>query len=320
MLRLGIPTIWEEDWKKIINETEGADKQLLTTQAKMAHLLKRIQEVEATPQRLAWMILWTNVFLILSGARAALEHKSGYTLELLSRTVIETRLHLQSIIEPFLMSDQYSEQEAKRETNIRMAAYSAWCLWNDVQVYERMLKCKHMDAVWDDTLEQKMASSQKDRETYEALFGPLEIEDPLRLKEERIKQEKNIRESMQRVKSYLKHQELKPWFDKLELRSRDRKWARSFFDLLDMSKASIVHGFKAMDADFAYVLYQKKSMILHGSTVDEMFLWKDEILYPNLFGSRSSIESLAEEIGSNCNTMGVVLYTLQRDLWADTAI
>jgi hypothetical protein len=64
-----IAPLWEKEWANAIEQAEGADKRLLVLQARLANLLKNIEDCSITPERLAWVSFWSKAFLALDDAR-----------------------------------------------------------------------------------------------------------------------------------------------------------------------------------------------------------------------------------------------------------
>src|SRR5258708_3496103 len=110
-----------------------AEKLLLRVQVLIGSLLRGDENNDATPERLAWLALWTRAFNTLDGARGAVWQNSILSLTLLERSAFEAGLQVRCIVEPFLREPRPADAEA--EVAARFRAFTAWAIWSDRQVY-----------------------------------------------------------------------------------------------------------------------------------------------------------------------------------------
>ena len=312
MLKLKIPNFNNIDWESAIEEADELDKKLVTYLARAANILEGINE-EMTPQRLAWMIIWTHVFSTIEGTRSAILRNSEFSLHLLERSSMELELIVFAILSPIRESDE-SSSETFQKVNERLAAYAAWCLWKDISVHERKLERRNLDPVWDDSIRHEIAEDPEELEKFERLFGQLEIEDPEQLKKNRRAHEEQIWESQSQLKKIANHSEIKPWVYELESRAKKRKWINSFFELVGDSETSIMDRLRKMGIAYGYSVYEEKSLLLHASTFDKLFVKHEETIFPRIKSTPEMIEPIVEGIGSTCNTIIVLLAAFKKHL------
>ncbi len=316
MLKLVIPTLWQEDWETRLESADGELKYLILIQAQMATLLKELTSSQATPAVLGWMILWTRQYNILRGAQAALAYGSGYCLEFLHRITMETYLHIRTIGDPELHEEQYSEKAAKVEVLKRLVAYTAWCLWNDIHIIDDVWK--YLDEVWDDSQEDRIQDDLARLRSYEDTIGPLHLVDDKTPAEYKDLHKERLSDSLTRMRLFIEeNKELKSWFDELERRHKERNPIRSYFDMIYEPGTSLRERFKEFDTSLTYVLYQRGSLILHGSTFQGSFIWQGNSLSPNLVGSQDIPELLAGEVRTRSEINAKLLASFIREYKED---
>ena len=273
----------KEDWLRRISEAEGAEQMILARLISSANLLKPIVDYQVTFERLGWLTLWTKNHRTLDAARVALGGNTDFALEILSRSALEEDLHIRTISEPMLKLHNYksrsdvkvapggnAERKAEKCAAERFRAYAAWCLWSDKLYLEEILHPKTLDGVWDPTPGQELADNLK---AEEALYGKLDIEtNPRKQRKGRLQQRDRGRHELSRIESWLDHENLKPWTDKLkELAAKTRSQSPSFFGLFDESEATISKRLRGLNLRFSYGIYMGQSMLLHGSSAEQLF-------------------------------------------------
>jgi len=144
-----VPTIWDRNWEDAIDKAEGIEKTILVFQARAANLLKSIDDFKATPDRLAWLSLWTKAFSAIDSVWGALERNSEYVLEIVSRVAFETLLHVKTIAEPLTDNITNLTPDSYKKATDRLRAYTVWCCWNDQQYYKEYLNFRNMEATYD---------------------------------------------------------------------------------------------------------------------------------------------------------------------------
>jgi hypothetical protein len=325
-----IHPLWEKEWSEAFAEAQGGTKQLIALQSRLANMLKCINNVTVNAERLAWFGLWTKTFAILDGARAALARNSQYVLQMLSRVTFESMLHIRTICEPVsklyelksaTFKTQISEQAEQRAWNDaieRMRAYTAWCLWNDRQFYQELIDERTLNDVWNPNPARDIANDPEKLAIHEALFGPLDVEiNSTQLKKGRSKQERQLRLNLNRVEAWLNHSDIQSWFTKLNELKESPQYKTSFFALFNETEESISKRLQSFELRFAYASYMQGSMIIHGSTLDQLFHIGDDKFVPLFFGINGQAEALAVDVGKGCNQIMILLFFLQQHLWND---
>lgn len=305
MIEFKIPTFANENWDELIEKTDGANKILLLCYARAIEVVEQVDK-NANPQSFAWMIIWTHIFATLQGTQAAAEKGSELTLNFLGRSSSELELILFAISS----AGQKSSPDSQHTTSDRLAAYSAWCLWNDIKAQDRRLERRNLDAIWDDSDAHKIAKDPDELEMYENFFGKLEFEDPKEAKTNRLEYEERIWHLRTKLENMANHSELKPWIKKLETRAKERNWIRSYFELIGESEKSIRQRLIKLDAAQAYSIYEEQSLLIHASTFDNLFSIHNDIAYPRIKTPPHIIESLTQSIASTCNSNILLLVAI----------
>lgn len=317
MLKLKKPNFDGINWESVIQEADELDKKLVAYLARAADILESLNE-DMTPQRLAWMIIWTHVFSTIEGTRTAILRNSEYSLHLLERSSIELELLVFAILKPLRESNE-SNSDANQDVKERLAAYSAWCLWKDISVLERKLERRNIDPVWDDSIRHEIAKDPDRLEKFELLYGQLEMEDPKELNRKRRDHEKQTWESQFQLKKFADHPEIRPWVDKLEANSikarrRKEKWISSYYSLIGESETSVMNRLNKMGLAFGYSVYEENSLLLHASTFEKLFFRHEETIVPRIKSTSKIIEQLVDGIGSTCNSILVLLAAFKKHL------
>ncbi len=322
---LYIPKLWEKDWAGAIDMAAGAQKEILVYQARAANLLKNITDRQATFEKLAWLTMWTKAFTIADSLHGTLDRNSQYILEIISRVSFEQMLHIHTIIQPFHAYHDNTnipvpaaKKKAWTEVMGRMQAYTAWCLWNDKLHHEELLDFRTLRGIWDSQPAGKIARSQDERAKYEAIFGELDIEaDDRVLKKGRLEQQDRGQHNLHRLNTWLTHPQLTPWVKKIERLSgrRTGKQPVSFFSLFNESEESVCRRLSSMGIRFMYISYIQGSLFIHGSTMDQILMFRDGLFTPQFPGNSEEVESSASYVASLCNNIIVLLSVLQSHLW-----
>lgn len=327
LFKLEIPKLWEKEWSEAIHEAGEVEKELLIFQFRGVNLLKSIDVYQATPERLAWLSFWTKTFSSLDGAIIAQAKNSEFVLQALWRIVLELWLQITTILEPILefhnpeKSPNISantEQEAWDQVLDRLIAYTAWCLLNDIRLYNELIQNHNLEAVWNPNPAREIAKNPDNRKAFEAIFGPLKVEIDLdKLKQERNKQEEMAKEAIHRLEAWLEHPRLKLWYEKLnQVNNKKKRNPASFYALFDKNDEKTRQKLKSLGMEFAYLSYKADSMLIHGSTIDQLLLVFDENkLMPKFVGSDNRVKISASSIGSMCNSIFVGLCLMQKLVW-----
>ena len=310
--KLVIPSLWDKDWEHVIEESDEDNKIIFQAQSRAADLLKNIEDHSFTFKRAAWLILWTRLFNILESTKFATSFNSELILEILERMLFEYQIQVYTI--------------AEVNQSDRLSAFSAWCLYNDYKYQESLLSPEVMDGIWDIEEEKNILENKDERQIHEKLFAPLS-EDNLITDYDEAKKKKSSHKSQEsikrdRIKSWFNNEEIKPWIENIEsLNNRNP----SFFQLFDKTQKNFFKRLKAMkvndkDLKFAYIIYKKTSMNIHGSSFHNPFTINPEMIFPNFTGLKTKIVDIQKRIGENCYDICVVLAILRKYAWDDNFI
>lgn len=322
-LYFSIPRLWEKDWEGAISNASGVGKNILIIQKRAADLLNQINDKKVTFARLAWLNLWTKVFVTLEGIFCALPKNSLHVLHILGRASFEQTLQAQSIMEPVMRI--YSGLKKANEKIIvpsilkdregeslkRLQAYVSWCIWNDCLFYEQIVNPQNLNTVWDAKPAKQIYRDSKRLEVYEAIYGQLKVElDERELKKGRLRQQDQGQHRLYRLRTWLDHPDLKPWHKKLK-----KNKFMTFFTLVGETKTSVKKTLGGFDLSFGYPVYSEGSMAIHGSSVDQFIHFGNKSVIPLFIADDDEITEKAEEVGDNCNQVILILYMLIKLLW-----
>lgn len=246
MATFDIPDLETGDPDQVIGELGELDASLITARTRAIALLDGLDTTEVTPQRLAWLILWSQIFAAIRGVQAAVVFRSRLLLETTWRFTFEAFLHLQAIIEPALMQGGEDDRDTPRHARVdevdrRLTAFAAWCLWNDDH---------HMDWMTDPrTLES--LGSVTERGDLEADLSALQLQ-------------------RQELWELMDTDALDPWIRKMD-RRREGPEARhvySFYELLGLETTSVSQRLIRLNSGASIGAYSRASVVLHGSSAN----------------------------------------------------
>ncbi len=308
-----IPEFSEQHWRKAIDEAEGFEKDLRITQIKTLNLLNNINDTEVTPARLAWMNLWTKCISQLDGMSALLLGNSAFMVEVLERIALETFLHALTICQPL---KQVAGKSSETIVD-RLCAFTAWALSEDMKHTIEISHRSNLDMVWNPAPARDIKYHPQKREVFEKLFGEITIEtDPVCLKVGRARQEAELRDQRRRLDTWLKTPELIVWLQKIQvITERVKPNAVSFFALMNEDDKSIRKRMKSLGIGFGYISYQKASMIIHGSTIEQLNLTQLNRIVPKISSTQEYLEMSAESVRTTCNNTAMLLALMQKHIW-----
>lgn len=307
--KLIIPNLWDKDWESVIEESDESEKLIFQAQCRAANLLKNIQDHSFSFKRAAWLNLWTRLFNILEGTKAATSFNSELVLEILERMLFEYTIQVHTI--------------AETNQGDRLKAFSAWCLYNDYKYQESLLSPEIMDGIWDIEEEKDILENESKKQFHEKLFAPL-FEDKLMTDYREAEKNKFSHKSQEykkldRIEHWFNNDEIKPWIKKIKSLNN---WNPSFFQLFDKNQKSFFKRLKAMkfndkDLKFAYIIYKRASMNIHGSSFHNPFTINPEMVFPNFTGSKNKITDIQKYIGKSCYDICVILTILRQYAWTE---
>lgn len=325
-----VPELWKmaDEWRAALEEADGAEKHCVLVQLRAVNLLKTIRDAPATPERLAWMTLWTRVFSLLDGVRGALDRHGVFAIDILARAAFESVLHTQAIIEPVIQLHELEKSKLGRTTVAESArrnawtqaidqlrAYTAWCLWADRRYCEELGHPRTQDGIWDPDPVRAIAADPESLRAFEAFHGPLDLRNEHDLERDRLAQEAGLQARRERLDTWLADARLKSWVAKLTAQSVANPTGASFFSLLFDDQRSIASRLGRRGERFAYFRYMRGSLLLHGSTCDEMMHVGKTVLAPAFSGDDEDTAHAGDDVANSCNLIVLGLFLMQKHVW-----
>jgi hypothetical protein len=260
MATFNIPDLGANDPKQVADELGDLDPELLAERARSVELLSGVNSTDVTPPRLAWLILWSQIFAAIRGVQAAIVFRSRLLLESTWRFSFETFLHLQAIMEPVLdgtdgAPDAPTPEAKAREVERRLTAFTAWCLWNDDN---------HIDWMMDPRTVQSL-NQVVERTDLEADLSAL-------------------RSQRQEIWDLMDTESLDPWIRKMDRRrdGPDERHVFSFYELLGLETTSVTQRLITLNSGASIGAYSRASVILHGSTANHFLAVNEGTVTPRL--------------------------------------
>lgn len=268
MATFDLPHLSTDDPEQVIDELGDFDADLLAERNRAVALLHELDMTEVTPQRLAWLILWSQTFAAIRGVQAAVVFRSRLLLETTWRFTFELFLHLQAIVEPALIPPDEAEEpggakadaassEAARaaEVDRRLTAFAAWCLWNDDHHIDWMMDPRTLESL----------SSLVERTDLEADLSML-------------------RSQRQEIWDLMDTEALDPWIRKMDRRrdGPDERHVFSFYELLGLETTSVSQRLIMLNSGASIGAYSRASVVLHGSTANHFLAVRDGTVAPRL--------------------------------------
>ena len=262
---------------------------------------------------------------MLQAARGALSRNSEFTLHALQRAATDVTLQMHVILAPIsklaevetlphVKVSPAAKERAWSDVADRMRAHAAWCLWNDRRYWESVLRPGVLQAVWDPQPTREIVGNKEMRSLHEGLFGPLDLMNEHELEKEQQESRSAATSALERVRSWLADGAMSPWVARIEERATTKN--PSFFELFDDEGKSVGGCLRNMDLAFAYVPYMQESMLLHSSTLDLIFTYGQDALYPDLVGSREVVEGMARGVGDECARVLLQLELVRGHIWS----
>lgn len=255
-----IPALDTSDLDQVVGELGDLDATLLAEQARALDLLDGVNATDVTPERLAWLILWSQLFAALRSVQAAVVFRSRLLLESTWRFTLEVFLHLLTILEPALDEEEEEISDELRASRLeeverRLMAFAAWCLWNDDH---------HIDWVLDPRTLQSLGTLAEDAPREDELSA--------------------VRMQREQIWDLMDTEALDPWIRKMD-RRRDGPEARqvySFYELLGLETTSVSQRLLTLDSSASIGAYSRASVVMHASTANHFLAVQEGRVRPRL--------------------------------------
>jgi len=326
--RLAVPSFSDKDLAPLLTKGDGLVGKIGRAQKYLLELLKRLDGTTVTPERLAWVVIWSRSCQLLAAARTAFLDENRFLISITFRGAAECYLHTQFFVEPVLKLNALAaaksatvrvapsaETRAKETMKDRLRGYAAWCLRED----RKTLKTARgtLNDLYDGTDAQELMRDEQQRAFHEGLFGPIPTADQHELNRDRQTHAEYIEHRLAWLDSWLGSQHLAAWARQLDdAERRNGPQSTSFFAALGAEGPSIRKRLKHLNIGFLYTTYSEASQMLHGSTVLNFLHISDSQVTPH-FGQASDEGSLTDGTSNYCLRAIGNLWYLRRHLWPE---
>lgn len=318
-ISLFVPNLWDKDWNTATAESDGLEQRVLRAQAQYARMLKDVTAEPCTPEKVAFLSLWSRLFSLLEGASAVLESKSPYSANVLSRVAYEATLQVQVVMLPVLDSadDGGIKPEHWADFRDRLRGYIAWALHGDEKLYRHVLREDNLNAAFDRRRERDFVRELGDNlPGWERISGQqLEIVSDQESFQDRENAVRYFREKLNRASKWLSDSRLLPWRKKIAQLEGVPARNVSLFELL--GAGSSVNSFlKSRGAGVGYFEYLQGSAFIHGCSLESSMLVTDRFISPDFADLSNRLEQAIGGVVSNCHLHAVLLELATKHLEA----
>lgn len=319
----------KSDWNELIENSDDDIKLLRIFQSRVCLLVNDLTDLLVTPERIAWISIWTRTFQILDSVIIMGENLFfDYPLKILSRVAIEAELQILSIFEPLNIHYKFSdptfpfptriskgsEESAWKMVRERLCAYSAHCLYNDKKGLIEKIQPRYMNAVWDPKPVNDILSNPETYKQYTSLFGSLEsqidIHTNIELERMKEKQRNYYKNQIERLDLWLNHPDLKFWHQELK-----ENPIMNFFTLISTEEKKMRRLLKDMNIEIGILSYGDQSRLIHNSTLESFYSVNDNQVITKITQDENKIKQEAFSIARTCNMIGVLLHFFKKRLW-----
>lgn len=314
---LVVPNLWDKDWDSAIDEAEGGDRELLRTQQMLASLLKPLDGAFNTPVNVSWLILWSRAFSSADGMRAGLAWDSYYSVQILSRAILELFAHVTALANaaPESTHRVAGVTSPRSSTRDRLHAYVAWAMKHDVKYYRTFRQPDLLRAVYEPhTARRLIERLGAERSRWESFAGEIEEVSDQEAEFDMRKAGSSAAKLQGRLEFWLTHPDLEPWSRLLDTRRR----GCSLFELFEDSQRSFRDRLRGVGQEFMYLGYMRSSGVLHGSTMTEFAYLGGSAFTPSFAALKGSCEESAARNGEVLRLLALALAVI-RDSSCDLA-
>lgn len=316
-LELLVPELWDKPWAEWVTETEGIDRDFLTAEAVYAHMLRAVGAKPVTPEKVAWLTIWSRLFNTLAGARGAKDVQSNMSILALARVAYEVSLHVEAIGLPALTTAESGAltEETWEAVRDRLRAYCAWTLRGDERLHERLAKPWHLHAAHDRQLEREFIHDLGDSVgKWEAMSGQkLELVSKQEEAQDRRRAQDRFQSELKRIRKWLSDDRLKPWRDKLDQLERNERGTVSFFQLVGAG-TSVSDFLKQRGMSIGYFEYLRGSAVVHGSSMGSVMAAREGFITPDFADLEDDAVRSAGHVISRCRIIAVLLQIMASHL------
>jgi hypothetical protein len=316
-LTLVVPELWEKPWAELIEDAEGLERDLISAQARYAHLLKGIQPSPVTPEKLAWLALWSRLFGCISGCMGTVKWEARFPAGVLARVAFEASLHLQAVMIPVLDAAETRKLSEADWTTVRerLRAYLTWSLRGDEALYRHVSSDRILDEAFDRRGERDFINFLgESREAWEHLTGQhLEVVSDQEALYDRSKAVARFRKERERLARWVSDSRLKPWYRQLRELEQQTGGNVSLFLFLGVGN-SVPAFLRSRGTGVGYFEYLQGSAAIHGSSFEATMLTTDEVIAPDFGNLTGEYERVVDRVLSNVRLQAILLELLSAHL------
>lgn len=311
-LTLAIPPLWDKPWDQTIKGADGIDREFLVVQARYVRLLRQLNPAPVTPEKIAWLAIWSRLFGALTGARGASIWKSRFSVTVLGRVAYEANLHLEATMLPVLTAVEMGAGGLREEHWValreRLQGYLAWSLCGDQLLFRHVSSKRILDETFDPRPERELIKNLGDRRgAWEALAGQrFELVSDQEALHDRARAAATFSSELTRIAKWLSDDRLRPWVDRYRELEKTARGSVSLFSLLGVGD-SVGSFLRSRRRGIGYFEYLKGSAFIHGSSLDAAMLTAPEALAPDFANLGSEFETTARRIIDDCQLHALLL-------------
>lgn len=316
-LTLVIPQLWDKPWPELVEDAEGPERDLIAAQARYARLLKGIQPSPVTPEKLAWLALWSRLYGCLSGCIGTAQWEARFPAGVLARVAFEASLHLQAVMIPVLDAAETRKLDEADWMTVRerLRAYLTWSLRGDEALYRHVSSERILNEAFDRRGERDFINVLgESREAWEHLTGQhLEVVSDQEALFDRSKAAARFRKERDRLARWLADSRLKPWYRRLRELEQQTRGNVSLFLFLGVGD-SVPAFLRSRGSGVGYFEYLQGSAAIHGSSFEAAMLTTSEVIAPDFGNLTGEYQRVVDRILSNVGLHALLLELLSGHL------
>ncbi len=288
---------------------------------RLANLCAGINGTQLTPERLAWLNLWTRAWHVLGVVPTAAEDRNLLGLHSAQRAAQELAVHLLLLFQPIGIVTRFRKRfgtsgevdEAVRSDVLRrMRGFTAWALMNDRAALIR--EERSLRETYDPAPAKELRKDPAEALIHEALFGAISDDTDAEHRAARAIASQRLAEQGARLGDWLRSPGLEEW---TRSPSHSPLVVPSLGDFLGDGGKTMGDYLRQVDAEYVHRNYSSSSAVLHGSTSEELGAVTEGHYLPVMVVNEATAERLAEWTLTEITQVWLVLTTLRPIAWPD---
>lgn len=303
-LELPLLALLRQDWDGQIREADGLRKRMLQQQQIALHALNEVNAEPTTPEKLAWLVLWTRAFDLQRAAFDLCWTLSQGICVPLFRLAMELSVHVSAIRAPFddLAEGPNDPNEAWPAVADRLRGYAAWCLIHDLKIAQDFLHDDYVTNAFIATPRDDTPNSPVQRAIGDWLWGKPEVVSEAEAEHDAKNWKRERTAELARIQDWLCEPSLSDWSRRIcEMRHPKRlHQLPSLYELFGTTEQSMYARMRSQQQSHLYRHYAQTSNLLHGSTIEQYIVVSDHTVIPRtVFGSE--FEHRAEALANTAH-------------------